>query len=55
MPLADEAIAVNAKCFWIQIGVINEAARQLAENAGLYVVEDKCSKIEHERLFAKPA
>ena len=55
LPLADEAIAVNAKCFWMQIGVINEAARQLAENAGLYVVEDKCTKIEHERLFTKPA
>ena len=55
LPLADEAIAVNAKCFWMQIGVINEAARQLAETAGLTVVVDKCTKIEHERLFAKRA
>jgi uncharacterized protein len=51
MPIAEQAIAIKARCLWQQIGVKNEAAAALAAQAGLDVVMDRCVKIEHARLF----
>ena len=50
LPIAEEAIAVKAGCLWLQLDVINEAAAQLARAAGLEVVMDQCTKIEHRKL-----
>ncbi len=36
--------------FWMQLGIINEAAAAEAEKAGFKVVMDRCAKIEHEKL-----
>lgn len=50
-PLAEEAIAAGARCLWLQLGVMNEAAADRAEAAGLQVIQNRCVKIEHARLF----
>lgn len=50
-PLADDAIAIGAQCLWMQLTVRNEAAAVKAQAAGLSVVQDRCVKIEHGRLF----
>ncbi len=48
--VAQEAIAVGAKTLWMQLGVINEQAAVLAQDAGLQVVMDRCPKIDIPRL-----
>ena len=52
--IAEEAIAINAKVLWGQIGVVNHEAAKLAEEAGLKVVMNRCPKIELFRPFWKP-
>ena len=51
VPIAQDTVAIGAKALWLQIGVINEEAGQIAETAGLEVVMDRCVKIEYARLF----
>ncbi len=52
--IAEQAIAVGAKVLWGQIGVYDDAAAELARNAGLKVVMNRCPKIELFRPFWKP-
>jgi uncharacterized protein len=51
LPIADEAIAIEANLLWLQLGIRNEEAAQKARDAGLIVVQDRCMKIEHARFF----
>ena len=51
LPIAQQAVAIGARCLWQQIGVVNAEAAALARAAGLDAVMDRCVKIEHARLF----
>jgi len=50
-PIAKQAVAIGAKTLWLQLGVENTEAQQIAEAAGLAVVMNRCVKIEYARLF----
>ncbi len=50
-PLVDDALAIGAKVFWMQLGVIHQEAARRAEAGGMRVVMDRCVKIEYARLF----
>jgi len=51
MPIAEQAVEIRAKVFWLQLGVINEEASEYARSNGLEVINDRCMKIEYARLF----
>lgn len=50
-PHATEAVEVGAQCLWLQLGVVSWEAAQIAADAGLGVVMDRCLKVEARRLL----
>ncbi|MDX1449501.1 MAG: CoA-binding protein, partial [Acidimicrobiia bacterium] len=48
--VVEVASAVGAKGVWFQLGLRNDEAAQMAIDAGLEVVQDRCLKIEHARF-----
>ena len=53
--VVDEALDVlpGLKTVWMQIGVEHAAAAAKAEAAGITVIQDRCPKIEYQRLFGE--
>jgi len=50
--VADAAITRgDVKVFWGQLGLVNNAAAQKARDAGMTVVQNHCSMVEHRALF----
>lgn len=50
VPHAEEAVAIGARCLWLQLGVVNWEAARIAAAAGLSVVMDRCTAIEVRRI-----
>jgi predicted CoA-binding protein len=48
--VARQAVAAGATALWLQLGIVSEEARSIAESAGLLYVEDRCLIIEQRRL-----
>lgn len=54
-PIVDEALArfPSLQTVWMQIGVMNEDAAAVASARGVDVIQDRCPKIEYQRLFGE--
>jgi predicted CoA-binding protein len=50
LPIAESAINIKAKALWLQDGVINHEAAELANNSGLIVVMDDCMLRRHRQI-----
>jgi predicted CoA-binding protein len=48
---ARDAVAAGARCLWLQQGIVNTQAGLIAHRAGLAVVMDRCTLVEHQRLL----
>ena len=48
--LAQEAIKIGARVFWIQLGIESDEAGRIAREGGLDFVQNRCVKIEHARF-----
>jgi len=55
LPIVEAAIdhLPNLKIVWMQVGVMNDEAAALATSKGLTVIQNRCPKIENQRLFGE--
>ena len=49
--LAEETIKIGAKVLWLQLGIRSEKAKKLVESKNISYIENKCSKMEYQKLF----
>ena len=55
VPIVAQALDAlpGLRTVWMQIGVVNDEAAELARARGVEVVMDRCPKIEYQRLFGE--
>ena len=51
--IAEEAIKIGTRVFWLQYGIQNDEAKQIVEKKNIFYVSNKCIKQEYQRLFLK--
>ena len=49
--IAKDAIKIGANVLWLQLGITNKNAEKLVLENGIRYIENKCTKIEYEKLF----
>lgn len=51
MPIIEDAVAIGARAVWLQESVVSVEAFKKGEEAGLFMVMDRCISKEHSRLL----
>ena len=51
--IAEEAVKIRAKIFWLQYGIQNDEAKKIVESKNISYISNKCIKQEYQRLFLK--
>ena len=54
LKIAEDTIKIGAKVLWLQLGIRSDTAKILVESNKIEYIEDKCTKIEYQKLFLKP-
>jgi predicted CoA-binding protein len=52
--IARQAVAIGAKVLWLQLGIVSDEARRIAEEGGLTVVMNRCMGATHAQLGLGP-
>ena len=51
--IAEDAVKIGAKVLWLQLGIRDEKAKELVEKNDIDYVDNKCTKMEYQKLFLK--
>jgi len=49
-PIVEDAVAIGAQAVWMQQGISSDSGAELARSNGIFVVMDRCIKIDHSTL-----
>ena len=55
LPIVEEALKLQPlpKVIWMQQGIVNEEAAALARKQGVFVVMDRCIKVDHQNMLSR--
>ena len=53
VPVAEEAVKIKAKVYWLQLGIYNDEAAEIGQAGGLEVIMDRCIKVEDAILLPR--
>ena len=53
LEIAEDAVKIGAKVFWLQYGIRSEEAKKIVESKNITYFSNKCIKQEYQRLFLK--
>ncbi len=53
LKIAEEAIKIGTRVFWLQYGIQNKEAEKILKKKNIVYIENKCIKQEYQRLFLK--
>ena len=48
---AEESVKIGAKVLWLQLGIKSLEAKELVENNNIEYIENRCTKMEYQKLF----
>ena len=51
--IAKEAVKIGAKVLWLQYGIQNKEAEEIAKNSNIAYVANRCIKQEYQKFFLK--
>ena len=51
--IAEDAVKIGAKVLWLQLGIRDEKAKELVEKNDIDYVDNRCTKMEYQKLFLK--
>ena len=53
LDIAKDAVNIEAKVLWLQLGIKNEQAKKLVIKNNIEYIEDRCTKMEYQKHFLK--
>jgi len=53
--IAKDTVKIGAKVLWLQLGITSEKAKEIVESSNIKYVENRCTKIEYQKIFLKAA
>jgi len=53
LEIAKDTVKIGAKVLWLQLGIRSDLARSIVEEKNIEYVENKCTKMEYQKIFLK--
>ena len=53
LKLAEDTVKIGAKVLWLQLGIRNQEAKEIVESNNIKYIENRCTKMEYQKIFLK--